>query len=97
MQSYSVYYLHFNDDRGVESNWNKCQDFVCCVMADSQQHAIEQTTYIALNQNNAKHIKVLGIGYCKEEWTKEPQPMRTNEQEMRAQLDSMFERIQAKK
>ena len=97
MQPYSVYYLHFQDDREVEPNWMACQDYVCCVMADSQQHAIEITKNIAFNQKKAKHIKVVGIGFCKEEWTKELQPMRTNESEKRQELDAMFERIYARK
>jgi hypothetical protein len=96
MQPHSVYYLHFNDTREVEPNWMACQDYVCCVMADSQQHAIEITKHIALNQKKAKHIKILGIGHCKEEWTDYEQPMRTDEMQMRQQLDAMFERIYAK-
>jgi hypothetical protein len=96
MQPYSVYYLHFEDDRGALPNWNRCKDYACCVMADSQQHAIDQTTAIALNQKNAKYIKILGIGHCKEEWTDCEQPMTTDEQAMRTQLDAMFERIYSK-
>jgi hypothetical protein len=66
-------------------------------MARTQKEAIEVTRYIALDQKKAKHIKILGIGHCKEEWTNCEQPMTTDEQAMRAQLDSMFERIQSKK
>lgn len=92
----TVYYLHFNDTREVEPNWMKCQDYVCCVMARTQNEAIEVTKYIALDQKKAKHVKILGIGHCKEEWTNYEQPMRTQEMEMREQLDAMFQRIYAK-
>ena len=92
----TVYYLHFNDAREVEPNWMKCQDYVCCVMARTQNEAIEVTKYIALDQKKAKHVKILGIGHCKEEWTDYEQPMRTDEMQMREQLDAMFERIYAK-
>ena len=96
MQPYSVYYLHFESDREDFHNWNNCQDYVCCVMAETQNEAIEITRYVALDQKRAKHIKILGIGHCKEEWTNYEQPMRTNEMEMREELDAMFERIYAK-
>jgi endonuclease III len=89
----SVYYLHFEDEREVIHNWKKCKDYVCCVMARTQKEAIEVTKWIALDQKHAKHIKILGIGHCKEEWTHCEQPMTTDEQAMRAQLDAMFARI----
>ena len=92
----SVYYLHFEDDREVFHNWSNCQDFVCCVMARTQNEAMEVTRYIALDQKKAKHVKILGIGHCKEEWTNYEQPMRTNEMEMREQLDALFEKIHTK-
>jgi hypothetical protein len=95
-QPMSVYYLHFESDREEFHNWNNCQDFVCCVMARTQNEAIEITRSIALDQKRAYHIKILGVGHCKSEWTEEPQPMRTNEVEMREKLDSMFEKIYAK-
>jgi hypothetical protein len=93
----SVYYLHFEDSREVVPNWKNCKDYVCCVMARTQKEAIEVTQYIALSQKKAKHLKILGIGHCKEEWTMCEQPMTTDEQAMRSQLDAMFERIHAKK
>ena len=92
----TVYYLHFMDDREVEPNWSKCQDFVCCVMARTQSEAIEMTKSIALDNQNARHIKVVGFGHCKPEWTDCVQPMTTDEISMRRQLDTMFERIYSK-
>jgi hypothetical protein len=93
LKPHSVYYLHFDDDRELQNNWNRCQDYVCCVMANSQTHAIELTKNIALNQQNAKHIKIMGIGFCIEEWTTLPQPMRTDEANYSKQVAAMFERI----
>jgi hypothetical protein len=92
----SVYYLHFEDDREAIPNWNKCKDYVCCVMARTQNEAIEVTRSIALDQKKARHIKILGIGYCEEAWTDYEQPMTTDEASMRRQLDAMFERIYSK-
>ncbi len=92
----SVYYLHFEDSREVVPNWKNCKDYVCCVMARTQKEAIEVTQYVALGQKKAKHVKILGIGHCKEEWTMCEQPMTTDEQALRAQLDAMRERMKSK-
>lgn len=89
----SVYYLHMEDTRALIPNWNKCKDYVCCVMARTQNEAIEMTRSIALDNQDAIDIKVLGIGHCKPEWTDYPQPMTTDEQSYREQLDSMWKRI----
>mgnify|MGYP003657283686 CR=1 FL=1 len=92
----SVYYVHFEDEREVFPNWKNCKDHVCCVMARTNKEAIEVTKSIALDQEHARHIKILGIGHCKEEWTDFPQPMTTDEQNVRAQLDAMWERMKAR-
>lgn len=89
----SVYYLHYEEEREVINNWNKCSDYVCCIMARTQNEAIEITKSIALRQKNAKHIKVLGIGFCKEEWTQMVQPMRTDEKKYRQQVQDLFAKI----
>jgi hypothetical protein len=89
----SVYYLHMEDTRALLPNWNKCKDYVCCVMARTQNEAIEMTRSIALDNQDAIEIKILGIGHCKTEWTDCPQPMTTDEQLYRDQLDSMWNRI----
>jgi hypothetical protein len=65
-------------------------------MARTQKEAIEVTQYVALGQKKAKHVKILGIGHCKEEWTMCEQPMTTDEQALRAQLDAMRERMKSK-
>lgn len=92
-KAYSVYYMHYKDERFVENNWNVCRDYVCCVMARTQNEAIECTKYIALNQNKAIHIKILGISYGKEEWTELPQPMRTDPESYRRSIDVLTEKI----
>ena len=93
MQPYSVFYLHYKDERFAENHWNTCHDYVCCVMADSQADAIEATKYIAGNQNKAIYIKVIGVGHCKEEWTHLPQPMRTDEEFYRRSVDVLSKKI----
>lgn len=89
----SVYYLHFEDDRGAIRNWNRCMDYVCCVMARTQGEAIEITESLALQQDGAMHIKILGIGHGKEEWTKMVQPMRTDKEKYREQVQRIFDKI----
>jgi hypothetical protein len=74
----TVYYLHMEDERGALNNWNKCKDYACVVMARTINEAIEKTTNIAINQQGAKHIKILGIGHAKQEWVNENEPMRSD-------------------
>jgi hypothetical protein len=74
----TVFYLHFQDERFVLNNWNKAGDYACCVMARTQNEAIDKTTRIAMNQQNAMHIKVIGIGHGKVEWVDEENPMRSD-------------------
>jgi len=38
----------------------------------------------------------MGIGFCIEEWTTLPQPMRTDEANYSKQVEAMFERIYTK-
>jgi endonuclease III len=75
-----VYYLHFKDDRYFVNNWNKRGDYVCCVMARTIGEAIEKTEKIALNQQGAYHIKIMGIGNGIEDWVDEEKPLTTNEE-----------------
>jgi len=89
----SVYYMHFQDDRGFINNWNRCSDYVCCVMARTQNEAIEITEKLALKQKGAKCIKILGIGHCKTEWTEMVQPIRTNAEEYREKVKALFDKI----
>jgi hypothetical protein len=89
----SVYYMHFEDDRYFINNWKSRPDYVCCVMARTQNEAIEITKNLALKQKNAKHIKILGIGFGKTEWTDLVQPIRTDEKDYRAKVEDMFSKI----
>jgi len=88
----SVYYLHYEDERGFVNNWNKCRDYVCCVMARTQNEAIEKTKKIALSQDMAKNIKVLGIGFCEFEWTKLPQPIKSDPEFYRKKAQSVIDK-----
>ena len=89
----SVYYLHFEDERGFINNWNRCKDYVCCVMARTQKEAIEITESIALQQNGAMHIRVLGIGHGKQEWTEMVQPLRSDNEKYRVEVEKIFNKI----
>jgi endonuclease III len=88
----SVYYLHYEDERGFINNWNKCRDYVCCIMARTVNEALEKTKSIALNQNMAKHIKILGIGFCEFEWTKLPQPIKSDSSFYRKKAESVIDK-----
>ena len=97
LQPFTIYYMHFVDERHIINNWNVCRDYACCVMAKDQLDAIEKTRAIALNQKYAKEIKVIGIGHGKEEWTKLPQPLTTDETSYREQAQSAIERARTKR
>jgi endonuclease III len=88
-----VYYLHFKDDRYFVNNWNKRGDYVCCVMARTIGEAIEKTEKIALNQQGAYHIKIMGISNGIEEWVDEEKPLTTDEEYHTKQVTALFERI----
>ncbi len=74
----TVFYVHVEDERGFINNWNKCRDYSCVVMARDYEEAIDKTKKIALNQENAKHIKILGFGHAKHEWVDEKSPMKSD-------------------
>jgi hypothetical protein len=92
LQPFTVYYLHFVDERHVLNNWNVCRDYACCVMAKDQMDAIEKTKELALAQDGAIEIKVVGIGHGKEEWTKLPQPLKTDNEPYRISAGAAIER-----
>lgn len=92
-----VYYLHFKDDRYFINNWNKRGDYVCCVMARTIGEAIEKTEKIALNQQGAQHIKIMGISNGREEWVDEEKPLTTDEEYYDRQITALFERIKNNK
>lgn len=92
-----VYYLHYKDDRYFINNWNRRGDYVCCIMARTIGEAIEKTEKIALNQQGAQHIKIMGISNGKEEWVNEDSPLVTDEAEYTRQINALFERIKNKK
>lgn len=92
-----VYYLHYKDDRYFINNWNRRGDYVCCVMARTIGEAIEKTEKIALNQQGAQHIKIMGISNGREGWINEDSPLVTDEANYTRQINAMFERIKNKK
>ena len=91
-----VYYLHYKDDRYFINNWNKRGDYVCCVMARTIGEAIEKTEKIALNQQGAQHIKIMGISNGIDEWVDEEKPLTTDEENYTRQITALFERIKNK-
>jgi hypothetical protein len=92
-----VYYLHFKDDRYFINNWNRRGDYVCCVMARTIGEAIEKTEKIALNQQGAQHIKIMGISNGIDEWVDEEKPLTTDEENYTRQVTALFERIKNNK
>jgi hypothetical protein len=94
---YSVYYAHFKDHREAEPNWMKYKDYVCCIMARTTEEAIEKTKRIALNQEGAKHIKILGVGFAREEWVDEQKWMDTDPEYYRAEAQLLKQRLEQKR
>jgi len=93
----SVYYGHYKDSRESEPNWMRFKDYVCVVMARTQEEAIEKTKKIALNQHSAKHIKIVGIGYAKEEWVNEEKWIETDPNYYREQAQLLKQRLESKR
>ena len=93
----TVYYAHYKDSREAEPNWNKLQDYVCCVMARTQDEAIEKTKKIALKREGSKHIKIAGIGFGKIEWVDEDKWLDTDPQYYIDQTDLMWRRMESRR
>jgi len=93
----SVYYSHYKDAREAEPNWMRFKDYVCVVMARTQEEAVEKTKKIALNQQGAKHIKVVGVGFAKEEWVNEEKWIETDPDYYREQAQLLKQRLESKR
>lgn len=93
----TVFYLHMKDDRGFINNWNKCSDYVCCVMARTVGEAIEKTQKIALSRHGSIDIKIMGMGHAKEEWVDEENPITTDENYYEKQTTALFNRLKTNK
>jgi hypothetical protein len=65
-------------------------------MARTIGEAIEKTEKIALNQQDAYHIKIMGISNGIEEWVDEEKPLTTDEEYHTKQVTALFERIKNK-
>lgn len=72
---YIVYFYPYEDERFFEKQ-KYSQDYVCCVMAKDQKHAIEKTEMIAV-ANGSRYIKIMGIANGKPEWVNETTPLRS--------------------
>ena len=79
------------------SNWKLCYDFVCCVEATSQQEAIDKVSNIALSRKGARFIKIVGVTPGKQEWIDENNPLDTDEEFYRKQIDALQARLEAKR
>lgn len=75
-----VYYMHFKDERFADPNYNRVQDYACCVMARTPNEAIEKVTAIAMKQPGARYIKIMGVVSGRLEWVDENAPMKTDEE-----------------
>ena len=93
----TVYYAHYTSPREEQPNWNNLQDYVCCVMARTQDEAIEKTKKIALNREGAVHIKIAGIGFGREEWVDEDKWLETDENYYRVQVEAMQKRMELRR
>ena len=74
-----VHYLHYRDERFMDPNWMRCQDYAACVMARTMQEAREKVEAIAMKSPGALKIKVVGITMGKPEWVNEGSPITTDE------------------
>lgn len=92
-----VYYLHFQDERFIKNNWNVCRDYAACVMASTQQEAIEKVTAIASKQPGYHHIKIMGFGYANAEWVNEEAPLKSNEDFYKQSVKKVFERVKQRR
>jgi len=97
MKPYSVYYAHYRDERFADPNWMRCKDYACVVRARTQEEAIEKTKTIAMNQPEAKHIKILGIGFAREEWVDENRWMETDPDYYREQAQLLKQRMESRR
>lgn len=73
-----VYYLHYFDEDHRERAFNKFKDYAVCVMAETNEEAIEKAKTIAGNHN----IKIMGIARGREEWVNEKSPLGTGQEIM---------------
>ncbi len=79
MQPYIVYYLHYEDFRFMKPAWNLRHDYSCCVMADSQEHAMEKTKKLLEKIYGQIYISFKGIATGKVEWVDEENPLGKND------------------
>jgi hypothetical protein len=93
----TVYYAHYKSYREDEPNWNNLKDYVCCVMARTQDEAIEKTKRIALKRDGAVHIKIAGIGFGREEWVDEEHWLDTDPEYYHIHTEAMWKRMETRR
>lgn len=93
----TVYYAHYKSYREDEPNWNNLKDYVCCVMARTQEEAIEKTKRIALKREGAVHIKIAGIGFGREEWVDEDKWLDTDPEYYHIHTEAMWKRMETRR
>jgi hypothetical protein len=93
----TVYYAHYTNSREDQPNWNNLKDYVCCVMARTQEEAIEKTKRIALKREGAAHLKIAGIGYGREEWVDEEKWLDTDPQYYITHTEAMWRRMETRR
>jgi hypothetical protein len=84
-----VYYLHYQDERFMEPNYQNLKDYACCVMARNAREAIDKTKEIAQSVPGALHVKIMGVATGNQDWVDEKNPLYTNEQEYKARMKQM--------
>ena len=85
-----VYYLHYKDDRDMSPNWMVCQDYAACVMARTINEAKEKVEAVAMKQNGAIKIKVVGVSKGEQEWVDEHRPIFTDESVYKKRRDQVM-------
>lgn len=90
---YVVYYLHYKDNRDMDPNWMQCQDYAACVMARTEKEARDKVEEIAMRQDGAVKIKVVGICKGEPDWVNEESPIFTDEKEYRKRATQVFNDI----
>jgi endonuclease III len=93
----TVYYAHYTNSREEQPNWNRLQDYVCCVMARTQDEAIEKTKRIALKRDGAVHIKIAGIGFGRQEWVDEEKWLETDPEYYHIHTEAMWKRMETRR
>lgn len=86
-----VYYLHYRDDRDMSPNWMKCQDYAARVMARTINEAKEKVEAIAIKQNGAMRVRIVGMAIGQADWVNEESPIFTDEAVYKKRRDQVMQ------